>query len=158
MYQQITLIGNLGNDPEMRYTGNGTPVASFSLAVNKRWTGQDGQAQDKTTWFRVTTWRKQAEIVSQYLAKGAKVMVVGEVEEAKAFTDRDGNNRASLEVTAQTVKFLSPVQGEGVTGAEADYGGGGGAAAGGGGGQRNANGGTSGTQGRGRPDPNDIPF
>ncbi len=107
MYQQITLIGNLGNDPEMRYTPSGVPVASFSLAVNKTWTGQDGQKQDKTTWFRVTTWRKSAEIVSQYLTKGSKVMVVGEIEEARAFTDRDGNNRASLEVTAQTVKFLS---------------------------------------------------
>ncbi len=107
MYQQITLMGNLGNDPEMRYTPSGVPVASFSLAVNKTWTGQDGQKQDKTTWFRVTTWRKTAEIVSQYLNKGSKVLVVGELEEARTWTDRDGNQRASLEVTAQTVKFLS---------------------------------------------------
>ena len=107
MYQQIMLIGNLGNDPEMRYTPSGVPVASFSLAVNRTWTGQDGQRQDKTTWFRVTTWRKQAEIVSQYLTKGSKVMVIGEIEEARPYTDRDGNQRASLEVTAQTVKFLS---------------------------------------------------
>ena len=106
MYQQITLIGNLGTDPEMRYTPSGVPVASFSLAVNKTWTGQDGQRQDKTTWFRITTWRKQAEIVSQYLTKGRRVMVVGEVEEARAYADRDGNQRASLEVTAQIVKFL----------------------------------------------------
>ncbi|CAN5869053.1 single-stranded DNA-binding protein [soil metagenome] len=107
MYQQITLIGNLGSDPEMRYTPSGVPVASFSLAVNKTWTGQDGQRQDKTTWFRVTTWRKTAEIVSQYLNKGSKVLVVGELEDARTWTDRDGNQRASLEVTAQTVKFLS---------------------------------------------------
>jgi single-strand DNA-binding protein len=107
MYQQITLVGNLGSDPEMRYTPSGVPVASFSLAVNKTWTGQDGQRQDKTTWFRVTTWRKTAEIVSQYLNKGSKVLVVGELEEARTWTDRDGNQRASLEFTAQTVKFLS---------------------------------------------------
>lgn len=106
MYQQITLIGNLGNDPESRFTPAGVPVASFSLAVNKRFTNANGETTDKSTWFRVTTWRKQAEIVGQYLHKGSKVMVVGEVEEARAFTDRDGKNRASLEVTAQLVKFL----------------------------------------------------
>ena len=106
MYQQVTLVGNLGNDPEMRYTPSGVPVASFNLAVNKTWTNQEGERQDKTTWFRVTTWRKQAEIVSQYLQKGRQVLVVGEIEEARPWTDRDGNNRASLEVTAQIVKFL----------------------------------------------------
>lgn len=106
MYQQITLVGNLGNDPEMRYTPSGVAVASFSLAVNKTWTNQEGQRQDKTTWFRVTTWRKQAEIVSQYLTKGRRVLVVGEIEEPRPWTDRDGNQRASLEVTAQIVKFL----------------------------------------------------
>ncbi len=107
MYQQIILIGNLGDAPIMRYTPTGVPVASFSLAVNKKWTGQDGAQQEKTTWFRITCWRKQAEIVSEYLVKGSKVMVIGEVEDAKPWTDRDGNQRASLEVTAQTVKFLS---------------------------------------------------
>jgi len=106
MYQQITLVGNLGNDPEMRYTPSGVPVTSFSLAVNKSWTGQDGQKQDKTTWFRITTWRKQAEIVSQYLTKGRQVLVIGEVEEARPWTDKDGNQRASLEVTATTVRFI----------------------------------------------------
>lgn len=105
MYQSCTLIGNLGNDPESRFTPSGVPVATFSLAVNKEWTTDAGK-QSKTTWFRVTTWRKQAEIVGQYLHKGSKVMVVGEVEEARAFTDRDGNNRASLEFTANVVKLL----------------------------------------------------
>ena len=107
MYQQIVLIGNLGNDPEMRYTPSGVPVASFNLAVNKTWTNAEGQRQDKTTWFRVTTWRKNAEIASQYLTKGRQVLVVGELEDARAYTDRDGNLRASLEVTAQTIKFLN---------------------------------------------------
>lgn len=108
MYQQLMLIGNLGNDPEMRYTPSGVPVASFNLAVSRSWTGQDGQRQDKTTWFRVSVWNKQAEIVTQYLAKGHRVLVLGEVEEARVYTDRDGNPRASLEVKAQTVRFLTP--------------------------------------------------
>lgn len=107
MYQQITLIGNLGRDPEMRYTPTGVPVTSFTMAVNRSWVGQDGQRQDKTTWFRITAWRKLAETASQYLTKGSKVLVVGEVEEPNTFTDRDGNVRASLEVTAQTIRFLS---------------------------------------------------
>jgi single-strand DNA-binding protein len=112
MYQQITLVGNLGSDPEMRYTPSGVPVASFRMAVNKSWTGEDGQRQDKTTWFRVTAWRKLAETVSQYLTKGAKVLVVGEIEDARPYTDREGNLRATLEVTAQVVRFLN-TRGEG---------------------------------------------
>jgi len=106
MYQQIILIGNLGNDPEMRYTPGGVAVASFSMAVNRAWTGQDGQKQDKTTWFRVSCWQKQAEIVSEHLKKGSKVMVIGEIEEARAYTNKAGEAAASLEVTARTIKFL----------------------------------------------------
>jgi single-strand DNA-binding protein len=74
--------------------------------VNKAWTNQAGERQEKTTWFRITVWRKQAEVASQYLKKGRRVLVVGEVEEASAWTDRDGNPRATLEVTAQFVKFM----------------------------------------------------
>jgi single-strand DNA-binding protein len=106
MYQQWIGIGNLGSDVEMRYTPAGVPVASFSLAVNKRFTNASGETTDKTVWLRVTCWRKQAEIVSTYLSKGSKVFVVGEIEEARAFTDRSGNNRASLEVTASRIVFL----------------------------------------------------
>jgi len=107
LYQSITLIGNLGNDPEMRYTPAGTAVCSFRLAVNRTWTDGEGNKKDKTTWFRVTTWRKQAEIANQYLKRGAKVLVVGEVEEPNAFVNKAGEPAASLEVTAQTLKFLS---------------------------------------------------
>ena len=107
MYQQITLIGNLGADPEMRYTPNGLPVTSFRMAVSRNWTGQDGQRQEKTVWFRVTAWRKLAETASQYLTKGSKVLVVGEVEEPNAYIDRDGKPRASIEVTASAIRFLS---------------------------------------------------
>lgn len=106
MYQQITLIGNLGNDAEMRYTPSGVPVASFNLATSRQWTGQDGQKKDKTTWFRVSVWNKPAEALTEYLTKGKQVMVVGEVEEARVYTDRDGNPRASLEVKAQSIRLL----------------------------------------------------
>lgn len=108
MYQLITLIGNIGNDPESRKTPNGVTVASFRMAVNKIWTGQDGQKQEKSTWFRVSCWEKQAEFVSLYLGKGRQVMVVGEVEEARGYIDKQGNPAATIEVTARVVKALGP--------------------------------------------------
>ena len=107
MYQQITLIGNLGRDPEMRYTPSGTAVTNFSVATSRSWTGQDGQRQDKTVWFRVAAWDRLAETCNQYLTKGQKVLVVGEVEEPDVWTDREGNSRASLDVRARTVRFLN---------------------------------------------------
>ncbi len=107
MYQQITLIGNLGRDPEMRYTPGGVAVTNLSVATSRSWTGQDGQRQEKTVWFRVAAWRGLAETCNQYLTKGQKVLVVGELEEPSTWTDREGNTRASLEVTARTVRFLN---------------------------------------------------
>ncbi|MCS6843869.1 MAG: single-stranded DNA-binding protein [Caldilineales bacterium] len=105
MFQQLIIIGNLGSDPELRYTQDGTPVASFSVAVNRRWTSPDGSHGEETTWFRVTAWRKLAELCNQYLRKGRQVMVIGRVS-ARAYTAANGEPRATLEVTADTVKFL----------------------------------------------------
>ncbi len=107
MYQSITLIGHLGNDVEMRYTPNGVPVANFSLATSKTHVNAEGEKQEKTLWWRITVWRKTAETAAQFLGKGDKVLLVGELEEARTFTDRDGNIRASLEFTAEKVKFLT---------------------------------------------------
>ncbi len=107
MYQQITLVGNLGRDPEMRYTPSGVAVTNFSVATSRSWTGQDGQRQEKTVWFRVAAWRGLAETCNQYLTKGQRVLVTGEVEEPSTWTDQEGNTRASLEVTARTVRFLN---------------------------------------------------
>lgn len=107
MYQQVTLVGHLGRDPEMRYTPTGTPVTNFTMAVSRSWVSQDGERQEKTIWFRVTAWRKLAETASEYLVKGSKVLVVGEMEEANAYIDKEGQARASLEVTANTIRFLS---------------------------------------------------
>jgi single-strand DNA-binding protein len=107
MYQNTTIIGHLGRDPEMRYTPDGTPVTSFSVATNRKWTNAEGQLQERTTWFRVTTWRKLAETCNQYLTKGQLVLVVGDVG-ASAWSDKtSGEPRATLELRARIVRFLS---------------------------------------------------
>ena len=105
MYQHVVIVGNLGRDPEMRYTPSGVPVTTFSVAVSRKWKGQDGEMHEKTTWFRVTAWRKLAELCNQYLSKGRQVLVEGEVE-ASAWTGQDGEPRATLELTAQNIRFL----------------------------------------------------
>ncbi len=107
MYQKTIIVGRLGGDPEMRYTPSGVPVTSFGVAVNKRWTDQNGEQQEKTTWFRVTAWRKLAENCAQYLHKGSLVFVEGDVD-ASAWTGQDGKPRATLELTAREVRFLTP--------------------------------------------------
>ena len=105
MFQKTIIVGNVGREPEMRYTPSGVPVTSFSVAVNRRWTNANGEAQEKVTWYKVTCWRKLAEIAAQYVNKGKLVLIEGEVE-ASAFTGRDGEARATLELTANTMKFL----------------------------------------------------
>lgn len=106
MYQSITIIGNLGGDPEMRYAPSGDPVTSFSVAVSRSWNDTNGERKEKTTWFRVSVWGKMAEACAKYLAKGRQVMVVGEIEEPRVFTDKSGNARSALEIKAREVKFL----------------------------------------------------
>jgi len=105
MYQHTVIVGNLGRDPEMRYTPSGIPVTTFSVAVSRKWKGQDGEMHEKTTWFRVKAWRKLAELCNQYLSKGRQVLVEGEVE-ASAWMSQDNEPRATLELTAQNVRFL----------------------------------------------------
>jgi single-strand DNA-binding protein len=112
MYQKIILIGNLGRDPEMRYTPDGKPVTSFSLATSRRFKGKE-----ETTWFRVTVWGDQAETCNQYLHKGSKVLVEGRLYpdsngSPKVYQKKDGTWGASYEVNAQVVRFLTP-RGEG---------------------------------------------
>lgn len=105
MWQQCIIVGNLGRDPEMRYTADGTPVTNFTVAVNRKWTGQDGAQGEKTWWFRVTCWRKLAETTNQYLKKGRQVMVVGEID-SSAWVGQNGEPRSSLDLTARDVRFL----------------------------------------------------
>ena len=122
MYQKTIVVGHLGRDPEMRYTQSGVPVTSFSVATTRKWSSASGEQQEKTTWFRVTCWRKLAELTAQYLKKGRLVLVEGDIE-ASAFTDREGNARASLELTATNIKFLGG-RGEGGEGTGGAAGGG----------------------------------
>jgi len=112
VYQKVIIIGNLGRDPELRYTPQGVPVVNFSVATNERWTDQEGQQQDRTTWFRVTAWRKTAENCAQYLTKGRSVLVEGALNPdpqtggPRVWTGNDGVPRASYEMRALRVKFL----------------------------------------------------
>lgn len=105
MYAKTVIVGHLGRDPELRYTPSGSPVCSFTVATNRGWTSTDGTRQEKTTWFRVTTWNKLAELCNQYLSKGRLVLAEGDIE-ASAWTSQEGEARASLELTARNVRFL----------------------------------------------------
>lgn len=107
---KITLIGNLGRDPETRYTPSGVMNVQFSMAVTRRWTDQGGQQQERTTWFRVTAWRRLAETLDQLtqngaLVKGKQVYVLGTIE-SREYQDKDGITRTSLDVTADDVVLL----------------------------------------------------
>jgi single-strand DNA-binding protein len=105
-YENVTIVGNVGRDPELRYLQSGIPVCSFSVAVTKRWTDRTTSEQkEKTSWFRVSAWRQLAEQCNQYVHKGMQVLVVGTVE-ASAYLNKDGQPQGSLELTADTVRFL----------------------------------------------------
>ena len=104
-FNKIILVGNLGRDPELRYTTQGTPVCSFSLATNEKRKDKTGEAQDVTTWFRVTLWGRQAETASQYLTKGRPVYIEGRLR-VEEWTDRDGKQRHTLEVHATDMQFI----------------------------------------------------
>ena len=110
-YNKITLIGNLGRDPELRYTPQGDAVCDFSIAVNDRKKDKSGEFQDVTTWFKITFWRRQAENASKFLAKGRQVYVEGRLQ-VEEWTDRDGQNRYTLAVQGSELQFLSDSRGE----------------------------------------------
>lgn len=104
-FNKITLVGNLGRDPELRYTPQGTPVCTFSLATNEKRKDKTGEMQDQTTWFRVTLWGRQAETASQYLTKGRPIYIEGRLR-VEEWTDRDGKQRYTLEVHATDMQFI----------------------------------------------------
>ncbi|MCE5208629.1 MAG: single-stranded DNA-binding protein [Chloroflexi bacterium] len=112
MYHTIIIVGNLGKDPEMRYTPNGAPVTSFNVASSRQYTNSKGERVKETIWFRVSAWNKLAETCNNFLHKGSKVLVEGRlVPDAasggpRVFTRQDGTSGASFEVNAATVRFL----------------------------------------------------
>lgn len=118
---KILIIGNLGSDPEMRYTPNGDPVTNFSVATNRRYNTRDGQQVDETEWFRVSAWGRLAETTNQYLTRGSKVYVEGRLS-SRTYQTQNGDTRVSLDVNASDVRFLDP-RGQ-VSGDPGGYGGG----------------------------------
>jgi len=114
-FNKIILVGNLGRDPELRYTPQGTPVCSFSMATNEKRKDKVGEMQDVTTWFRVTLWGRQAEAASQYLTKGRPVYIEGRLR-VEEWTDRDSKQRYTLEVHATDMQFIGGRSEDGATG------------------------------------------
>lgn len=104
-FNKIIIVGNLGRDPELRYTPQGVAVCNFSMATNEKKRDKSGELQDVTTWFRVTLWRNQAENAAKYLTKGSPVYIEGRLG-VEEWTDRDGNNRFTLEVQGNEMHFL----------------------------------------------------
>ena len=112
MFHTIIIVGNVGKDPEMRYTPSGQAVTSFSVATNRQYTTGNGEQIKETIWFRVTTWGKQAEVCNQYIRKGTKVLIEGRLTPDKAtggpriWTDRNGVQHANYDVRVDELRLL----------------------------------------------------
>lgn len=102
---KVMIIGHLGRDPELRYTPNGTPVASFSVAVGRQWTTAGGERREATDWFNVVAWRELAEICSQRLARGRLVYVEGSLQ-TRTWEDAGGQRQFRVEVVADQMTLL----------------------------------------------------
>jgi single-strand DNA-binding protein len=156
---RVFLIGNLGADPEVRYTSGGSPVANFRIATSEVWNDKDGQRQERTEWHRIVVWGRQAELCGEYLRKGRSVCIEGRIE-TREWEDREGQRRFTTEIKADRVTFLG--------GREGGMGGGGGgydsgSRGGGGFGGGSSRGGSGGGGGGYSDDPppiddGDIPF
>jgi len=114
-FNKIIVVGNLGRDPELRYTPQGVAVCSFSMATNAKRRNKSGELQDITTWFKITLWREKAETAAKYLTKGSTVYIEGRLR-IEEWTDRDNNNRYTLDVQATDMQFIGS-RGDSVTGA-----------------------------------------
>jgi len=107
---KVILIGNLGRDPEVKYTQGGTAVANLSVATNEVWTDKAGQKQERTEWHRVVVWGKQAQVISEHLAKGKQIYVEGSLQ-TRSWDDREGNKRYTTEIRAVRVLMLGRAEG-----------------------------------------------
>ena len=119
MVNKVILIGNLGADPEIRYTQSGAAVANLRLATTETWK-KDGEKEELTEWHRVVTFGRLAEICGEYLSKGSKIYIEGRIQTRK-WEDRDGNTRYTTEIVAREMKMLSP-KGAGGQGQGGEYG------------------------------------
>lgn len=99
------LIGNLGKDPELRYTPAGKAVATFSLATTERWSGQDGQKNESTTWHNIVAWGRQAEVIKEYVGKGRQIYIEGRISN-RSYDDKEGNKKYISEVVVQNFQFI----------------------------------------------------
>jgi len=145
---KVILIGNLGADPELKYTASQKAVCNLRLATNEVWKDKDGQKQEKTEWHRVNAWGDLAENCQKYLSKGRSIYVEGRLETRK-WQDKDGNDKYSTEIVANQIVFLGGGDGKGER-----------SSSGGGGRRDSSGGGRSGSSGNGdKPPPDDdIPF
>jgi len=116
---KVILIGNLGRDPELRYTQSGSAVTNFTLATNEKWRDKDGNNQERTEWHRIVVWGRSAENCAQYLQKGRSVYIEGRLQ-TRDWEDKDGNKRQTTEVNALTVQFLGGRGGQGGGGESQD--------------------------------------
>lgn len=120
-FNKIIVVGNLGRDPELRYTPQGAAVCSFTMATNEKRRDKSGEMQDVTTWFKITLWRNQAENAAKYLTKGSPVYIEGRLR-IEEWTDRDNNKRYTLDVQATDMQFIGS-RGDAMVGS-GDYSGG----------------------------------
>src|SRR5947209_20079245 len=111
MLNKIILIGNLGRDPELQVTSDGTPFTRFSLAVSRTYKSSNGEKKEETEWFNVVAWRQLAETCERYLHKGSKVYIEGRITQRK-YTDKNGIERIAVDVIASDMEMLSPKSGE----------------------------------------------
>jgi single-strand DNA-binding protein len=102
---KVILVGNLGADPELRYTPGGAAVAKFNVATHEQWTGKDGQKGERTEWHKIVAWARLGEICGEYLHKGSQVYIEGRIQ-TKSWEDREGVKRYTTEIIAQTMKML----------------------------------------------------
>lgn len=119
---KVILIGNLGKDPELRYTPGGQAVTNFSIATAERWKDKDGQNQQRTEWHNIVAWGRQAEIANEYLKKGSPVYIEGRLQ-TRSWEDKDGNKRSVTEIVTQRLQLLgrrAPEEGETPPPAEAE--------------------------------------
>jgi single-strand DNA-binding protein len=116
---KVILVGNLGKDPELRYTPSGTAVATFSLATTDRFKGKDGQQQEKTEWHNIVAWKGLAEICGKYLHKGKQIYLEGRIQ-SRSYDDRDGNKRYITEIVADQMQMLGRAGEEGGSAARSE--------------------------------------